>query len=100
MPLGREVNLGPGDIVLDEVAAPPQMDTAPPVFGSCLLWPNSWMDEDTTWYGSRPRHIVSDGVPALHERGAAAPCFRPMSIVATVTRLSYCLALVADFCML
>jgi len=21
-----------------------------------LLWPNGWMDEDATWYGSRPRH--------------------------------------------
>jgi len=35
------------------------------------------MDEDTTWYGSRPRpsHIVLDGVPALCERGTAAPLF-------------------------
>ena len=20
-----------------------------PIFGPCLLWPNGWMDEDTTW---------------------------------------------------
>jgi len=47
-PLGTEVHLGPGDVVLD-------------------------------------------GVPALRERGAAAPPrFRPMSIVATVAHLSYC----------
>jgi len=26
-----------------------------PIFGSCLLWPNGWMDEDAAWYGSRPR---------------------------------------------
>jgi len=26
-----------------------------PIFGACLLWPNSRMDEDATWYGSRPR---------------------------------------------
>jgi len=45
----------------------------------CLLWPNGWMDEDATWYGSRPRprphstHIVLDGVPALRETGTAAP---------------------------
>jgi len=25
-----------------------------PIFGPCLLWPNSWMDQDATWYGGRP----------------------------------------------
>jgi len=30
MPLGTEVNLGPGDVVLDGVAAPPKRGTAPP----------------------------------------------------------------------
>ena len=36
MPLGREINLGPGDVVLDGVAAAsPKRGTAP-VFGSCL----------------------------------------------------------------
>ena len=54
MPLGTDVNLGQGDVVLDGVAAPPKRGTAP-VFGRCLLWPNGWMDEDATWYGSRPR---------------------------------------------
>jgi len=29
MPLGMEVNLGPGDILLDGVAAPPKRDTGP-----------------------------------------------------------------------
>jgi len=56
MPLGTEVNVGPGDVVLDGVAAPPKRRT-PPVFGSCLLWPNGWMDEDATWYGSIPRPL-------------------------------------------
>jgi len=44
------------------------------------------MDEDATWYGSRPRpgYIVLEGVPVLRERGTAAPSFRPTSIVATV----------------
>jgi len=38
-----------------------------------------------------PSHIVLDGVPALHERGTAAPSsFQPMSILATVAHLSYC----------
>jgi len=30
MPVGTEVGLGPGDIVLDGVAAPPKRGTAPP----------------------------------------------------------------------
>jgi len=25
------------------------------VCGPCLLWPNSWIDEDATWYQSRPQ---------------------------------------------
>jgi len=29
MPLGTEVNLGPGDIVLDGVASPPKISIAP-----------------------------------------------------------------------
>jgi len=29
MPLGTEVNLGPGDVVLDEVTGPPKRGTAP-----------------------------------------------------------------------
>ena len=37
-----------------------------------------------------PGHIVLDGVPALREMGAAAPSFRPVSIVATVAHQSYC----------
>ena len=42
-----------------------------------------------------PGHIVLDRVPALRERGTAAPLsFRAMSIVATVAHLSYCWALV------
>jgi len=45
MPLSTEVNLGSGDVVLDGVAAPLN-GAQPPVFGSCLLWPNCWMDED------------------------------------------------------
>ena len=37
-----------------------------PIFRPCLLWLNGWMDEDATWYGSRPLprpHCVS-GDPA------------------------------------
>jgi len=38
MPLGTEVQLGPGDVVLDGVSAPtPLKGAEPPVFGPCLL---------------------------------------------------------------
>jgi len=41
-PLGTEVDLGPGYIVLDGVPALHERDTgAPPLFGPCLLWPRS-----------------------------------------------------------
>jgi len=54
----------------------------PPVFSPCLLWPNGWMDEDATWYGSRrgPRpHCVRRGPSSTRERGTAAarPLFDP-----------------------
>ena len=43
-------------------------------------------------------HIVLDGVPALRERGTAPPpLFPPMSIVATVAGVSYCLAVVHPY---
>jgi len=38
MPLGKEVDLGPGHIVLDGDPAPQQQSLA--TFGPCLLWPN------------------------------------------------------------
>jgi len=42
MPLGREVGLGPGDIVLDrDPALPMEGGTEAPRFGPRLLWPNS-----------------------------------------------------------
>jgi len=47
-----------------------------------------------------PGHTVLDGVAALRERytgTAPPPSFRPMSIVATVAHLSYCLTLVSFF---
>ena len=79
MPLGTVVNLGPGDVVLDGVVDPVK-GAQPSSFGSCLLWPNGWMDEDTTWYGSidlGPGRIVLDRVPALRKRGTAAHYFGP-----------------------
>ena len=80
MPLGTKVDLGPGDIVLDAVAAPPPLlkGAQPPVFFPCLTWPNSWLDEDATWYGSRPRprpHCVRRGPSSPRDRCTAAPLF-------------------------
>jgi len=50
MPLGVEVGLGPGHIVLDgDPALPLQRYTAPPIFGPYLLWPNGWMEQGATW---------------------------------------------------
>jgi len=48
--LDTEVGLGSGDIVLDGEKAPPIRGTAPASFGPCVLWPNGWMHQDTTWY--------------------------------------------------
>jgi len=42
-----------------------------PVFGPCLLWPNGWMDEDATWYESRPRprpHCIRRGLCSPRKR--------------------------------
>jgi len=44
MPLGMEVGLGPGVLVLDGDPAPtPQNEAEPLIFGPLLLWPNGWM---------------------------------------------------------
>jgi len=40
-PLGTEVDLGSGHIVLDGVPAPAKGAQPPPLFGPCLLWPRS-----------------------------------------------------------
>jgi len=40
-PFGTEVDLGPGHIVLDGVPAPTKGAKQPPLFGPCLLWPQS-----------------------------------------------------------
>jgi len=63
----------PGYIVLDGDPAPPKRGhSSPPLFGPCLLWPNGWMDQDTTWYegGPRPRrHCVRWGRSSSHGKG-------------------------------
>jgi len=74
MPLGMEVGLSPRDFVFDGDPAPPQKKGHSPhsIFDPCPLWPNGWMDKDTTWYGSRPRprpHCVRRG-PSSPAKGA------------------------------
>jgi len=102
IPRGTEVGLNPGDIVLGcirwEPSSSPKRSTALQfsVHDYCGQTAG-WMDEDATWYGSRPRprpHCVRRGRSFPRESGTAARSFRLMSIVATVAHLSYCWALV------
>ena len=53
MPLSTDTGLGPGHTVLDGDEVPQRGTAAPPLFGPCLLWPNGWMHQDTTWYERR-----------------------------------------------
>jgi len=55
MPLGMEVGLSPGSIVLDGAQLSPKKGHNLPIFGPCLLWPNGSIDQDATLYGARPR---------------------------------------------
>jgi len=53
-----------------------------PVCDIRVLWPNSWMDQDATWYRGRPQprpqgYIVLDGDPARPPKGAQPPVFGP-----------------------
>jgi len=92
MPVGMEVGLSPGDYVFDgghpQKRAHPRSQFLAHVY-CCQT--AGWMKAPLgTEVDLGPGHIVLDGVPALRERGTAAPSFRPLSIVATVAHLSYC----------
>jgi len=61
MPLGMDVGLGPARrlcVGWGPSYTPREKGHTHPhsIFGPCLLGPNGWVDEDATWYGSRPRH--------------------------------------------
>jgi len=48
----------------------------PPLFSPCVLWPDGWMDQDTTWYGGRPRpkrHRVRWGPTSPPQKGTQQP---------------------------
>ena len=89
MLLGTEVGISPGHIVLDGTQLSPQKGghSSPHLFGPCLLWPNGWMDQDTTCYGGRPRprsHCVRWGPISYPPKmgHSSPPSYRLMSIVA------------------
>ena len=81
MPLGMEVGLDAGDFVLDrDPALLPKKGRSPPIFGRRLLWPKGWMDEDATWYGSRPRptsHCIRRGPSSPPKGRNSPPLFGP-----------------------
>ena len=75
MPLGTEVNLGLGDVVLDVVAAPPKRGTAPS-FRFMSIVAKRLDGEVATWYGSRPRptpHCVRRGPSSPPRKGHSSP---------------------------
>jgi len=56
---------------------PPEQSAHPlsPSFWPMFLWPNGWMDEDATWYGSRTRprpHCIRRG-PSSARKGQSSP---------------------------
>ena len=77
MPLGTEVSLGPGHIVLDGDPAP--QFSAHVCCGQTAGWIKM---QHGTEVGLGPSDIVLDGDPAPLTRGTAPPTFRPMSLVA------------------
>ena len=90
-----EVGLSPGDFVFDGDPAIPRKKGTPTrteflahvYCGQTAGWMKTPLGTEVDL---GPCHIVLYEVPALRERGTAAPSFRPMSIVATVAHLSYC----------
>ena len=58
-PVGMEVDLGPGYIVLNGDPVPLRMRLSSPLFGPYLLWTNGWMDQDATWYVGKPEYQTS-----------------------------------------
>jgi len=60
-----------------ETQVPSPTGEQPPTFDSCLLCPNSYMDQDPTWYGGRPRpsDILLHGELAPPPQNGRAPQF-------------------------
>jgi len=86
MTLGMKVGLGLGDFVMDgDQATPRKEDIAtPPNFWPMFIVPNGWMDEDATWYESRPRprpHCARRGPSCPRKRHSSpSPVFGPCQL--------------------
>jgi len=96
MPLGTEVvGLVPDDIVLDGDPAPLSKKGHSPQFlahvycGQTAGWIKTPLGTEVDL---DPGHFVLDGLPAIGERGTAAPTrfSAPAYFVATVAHFSYC----------
>ena len=90
-----EVDLGPGDIVLDWDPAPSQKGHSTPAFQP--TWPNRWMNQDATWCSHRPwpRPNCIRWGPSSLRKGHSNPLFSAHVYCGlTVVHLSYCWALV------
>jgi len=81
MPLNRKVGLDPNDIVLDgDPAAPFPKGSKPPIFGTCLLWPNGCMEQDVIRYRARPRlrpHCAGWEPSSRSRKGVTGPIVCP-----------------------
>ena len=91
MPLGKEVDLGPGDIVLDgDPALLPAKGhnsqfSGRVCCGQMAGWIKMPLGRDTDL---GPGDIVLDGDPARSRKGTAAPPFWPMSVMAIRSPIS------------
>ena len=94
---GSRPGLGPWQHCVRWDPAPPsQKGHSAATFVPCLLWPNGWMHQDTTWCGCRPllrRHCVRWD-PAPPRKGVQQPpsLFGPF-YSGTFGHLSNCWAL-------
>ena len=71
------MGLGPGHIVLagDPAMLPKRGQNPSPIFGPFLLWPNSWMQEDATWYGGRRLCVTWGPSSSLPKKRGLSPQF-------------------------
>jgi len=61
------------------------------------MWPNGWMDEDATWYGSKPRpmpHCVRRGPSSPQKKHSSPPplfdrCLLPRSLISVTAELLF-----------
>jgi len=92
MPLGREVDLCPGEIVLDGTQLPLKGAQPPPQFlahvccGQTAGWIKVPLGKEV---GLSPGHIVSDGDPTPPKKGHSNhPTFWPVSTVAELSLIA------------